>query len=194
MALSDGLNLLAQTAALSRGQRIETRRYWATVVAGAGAVHVVLDADPSGTAREASANAVGAVALGDRVQVEMRGRRLTIVQSPTSDTGWQPIPLASGWEGGAGVYEPAWRVKGGVVYLRGWVKPATGDLPAAFTRVGTLPPAARPAESLGVFVCASPGSASVPPFVTVTSSGDVLVASAETQNDAYLRNVIYPLT
>ena len=82
MALSDGLGLWARAAKMARGQQIETRRYWATVVSGGTVPTVEMDADPSRTPRPVSANAVGAVTTGQRVQVELRNHRLTIVARP----------------------------------------------------------------------------------------------------------------
>lgn len=44
-------------------------------------LRVVLEHDASGTPREVSANAAGPLRVGDRVRMEMSGRRLTVIAS-----------------------------------------------------------------------------------------------------------------
>lgn len=61
----------------------------------------------------------------------------------TEDTGWIPFVLASGWTAAAGWPSPAYRVKFGVVYLRGRLN-ATA---AAGVTIATLPKLATPPPS-----------------------------------------------
>lgn len=80
MALIDGLNLLARTAAAAQHAPPPTRTLWATVVAVGAPVWVRLDGDTS--SRPVSDNTAGPVTTGRRVRVEHRGMRLTIVGKP----------------------------------------------------------------------------------------------------------------
>ena len=70
---------------------------------------------------------------------------VTFAPEPT-DTGWVNIPLASGYEAGeAGV--PQYRLKAGVVFLRGSIQETTGTLSLNTSpghTIGTLPAGARP--------------------------------------------------
>ncbi len=58
----------------------------------------------------------------------------------TADTGWNVITPASGWSQSNGLFAPKYRVKSGIVYLRGHLVPEVGA-PAV---ICTLPVAARP--------------------------------------------------
>ncbi|MFI0939135.1 hypothetical protein [Streptomyces sp. NPDC021020] len=59
------------------------------------------------------------------------------------DTGWKNLPLASGYTTNVGT--PGYRVKDGMVYLRGTFKKTSGDLAkGVLTQFATLPAEARP--------------------------------------------------
>ncbi len=60
-----------------------------------------------------------------------------------ADTGWVSITLASGWSASDPSLAPMYRIKNGVIYLRGHIVPAAGA-PAVFA---TLPPPARPSKA-----------------------------------------------
>lgn len=81
MAVTDGLNLLARTIRAA-SQPPPPTFGWATVVAGTGEVHVVLDADDTATPREVSDNAAGPVDIGQRVYVVLHGSTLTLLSAP----------------------------------------------------------------------------------------------------------------
>lgn len=82
MALSDSLIMLARAARQAQMAPAPARTLWATVVAAAPPVWVRLDIGPDELPRPVSANAVGEVQVGDKVRVEHRGMRLTIVGKP----------------------------------------------------------------------------------------------------------------
>ena len=82
-AVEHGLAALARTMAAPPRDPIPTFE-WATVVAGTGEVHVVLDSDPTGTPRPVSDNAAGPVSVGQRVHVAHHGLTLTLLSAPTA--------------------------------------------------------------------------------------------------------------
>ena len=102
MALTDGMALLARSVRAVSARGGDVRYSWATVVAGTGEVHVVLDSDPTGTPRPVSDNAAGPVAVGQRVHVAHHGQRLTIVSTAQpDDRGPTVVPAtAAGYAGG----------------------------------------------------------------------------------------------
>ena len=101
MAVEHGLAALARTMAATPSVPIPTFE-WATVVAGTGEVHVVLDSDDTAAPRPVSDNAAGPVAVGQRVLVVHHGHRLTIVStSQPDDRAPTDIPAtAAGYTGG----------------------------------------------------------------------------------------------
>ena len=146
MAVEHGLAALARTMAATPRTPIPTFE-WATVVAGTGEVHVVLDSDPTGTPRPVSDNAAGPVAVGQRVHVAHHGLTLTLLSAPTvsSDVDWTPLTLDAGFTGLAW-----WCIRGGVAWLQGRVTRDAGNWPTVPLRFADLPAAiqpSRPAEN-----------------------------------------------
>ena len=73
------------------------------------------------------------------------------------DTGWVDLTLLNGWLNYGGVYpNAAYRMIGGVVYIRGLIKSGTVT---NITPLATLPVGCRPAFDHMSAVTASPGSA-----------------------------------
>jgi hypothetical protein len=68
---------------------------------------------------------------------------------------WTPIPLASGFISYGSGLDPQYRIEpGGIVRLRGWIKPASGNFAAGFvSTIATLPVEARPGRSFVDFAC-----------------------------------------
>ena len=96
----------------------------------------------------------GVLTLGGDESVAITGPSITIGGQTISDTGWVNIPLAAGYEA-AETGAPQYRLKNGVVYLRGSVQQtATGQLAVDTSpghTIGTLPVAARPVGADVVF-------------------------------------------
>ena len=145
MAVEHGLAALARTMAATPSAPIPTFE-WATVVAGTGEVHVVLDSDPTGTPRPVSDNAAGPVAVGQRVHVAHHGLTLTLLSAPTvsTDVDWTPLTLDAGFSGGAW-----WCIRGGVVWLHGRVIRDAGNWPTGLMRFAALPEAIQPSRPAG---------------------------------------------
>lgn len=78
-----GLQDLARLAK-EAATRTETPTPMWAVVAGIDPVTVMLEGDDTGEAREVSADGIGIVEVGQRVRVELRGLRLTLVASPAA--------------------------------------------------------------------------------------------------------------
>ena len=146
MALTDGMALIARSVRAVRAQGGDVRYSWATVVAGTGEVHVVLDSDPTGTPRPVSDNAAGPVAVGQRVHVAHHGLTLTLLSAPTAstDVDWTPLTLDAGFSGGAW-----WCIRGGVVWLHGRVIRDAGNWPTGQLRFADLPAAILPSRPAG---------------------------------------------
>ena len=178
MAVEHGLAALARTIAATPRTPIPTLE-WATVVAGTGEVHVVLDSDDAAAPRPVSDNAAGQVEVGQRVMVVHHGHRLTIISAPADvpDTGWTPLTLNEGFTGSAWV-----RVVAGRAELEGYVtRTGSNFSTSGFMTILTLPPQAWPMlppdEGLRYLTATNNSGTAMVAFVR--DDGDLAIRGAE---------------
>ena len=145
MAVEHGLASLARTIAATPRAPAPTFE-WATVVAGTGEVHVVLDSDDAAAPRPVSDNAAGPVEVGQRVMVVHHGHRLTIISAPAApvdvpDTGWLNLTPATGYT----ATNAQWRVRDGWAMMRGQITAPEQWPESSYAVCATVPVEARPA-------------------------------------------------
>lgn len=94
-----------------------------------------------------------------------------------SDTGWVNVSLASDWtvQGGG---TPQVRRIGKLVYMRGTVRPTSGNVPSGASMVGTIPVGFRPAPWMYYTIPASSPNTSI--RLIVKSTGELETAASNT--------------
>lgn len=103
------------------------------------------------------------------------------------DTGWVTLNTPGGVTGA----DYAYRVKGGITYLRGSLGVTTGSFPNGYTACGTLPAGARPSSYIRAAIGMYNGYSAI---LTVNTAGVMSVGASgdRTADTVYVGGVSFP--
>jgi hypothetical protein len=148
--VSNPLDLLLRTPS-----RPQASYHWGTVT-GTAPLRVKIDGDSESL--PITPKALCPCTVGDRVYCQIRRRRLLILgASKAGDSGWGDLALTdSNFEAYAPSTRPAYRVRNGVVWIRGDLRLLTDgyvDTASLGPKFAELPPGLEPTHSDEVVLC-----------------------------------------